>query len=340
MIMQHDLFRQPQEAPVVAAYGAGVDSTAMLVEWVESGRRLDLVLNAETASEKPETDAYRDLFFAWLRDRGVRCEAVRYQPKRFKHWPPYASLDENCFTNGTLPSISFGMHSCSLKWKVEPQDAFVESWEPAVSCWAMGGKVIKLIGYDAGPRDAKRYAHSEGHKDPRYEYRTPLQEWQWDREACKARIVRAGLPVPVKSACYMCGASQPWEIEALGRPQLRRIVLLEARAAPRLRGIEGLWRKTVKGMRGATPRPGSMTQFIRERGLLPADEIDEIIRDCPLALVRFQERAAGVPIGNRTELRQWLALFDKRDAGIFDLPGGHGLYRTIDRIDATKEIIA
>ena len=102
------------EAPVVVAFGAGVDSTAMLLEMVAQGRRIDLVLFADTGSEKPETYEYRDLIFRWLRRRGIRCETVRYEPRRFKHWPPYRTLDENCFTNGTLPSISFGRHSCSL----------------------------------------------------------------------------------------------------------------------------------------------------------------------------------------------------------------------------------
>ena len=29
---------------------------------------------------------------------------------------------------------TFGRHSCSQKWKIEPQDAFLETWEPAVAC--------------------------------------------------------------------------------------------------------------------------------------------------------------------------------------------------------------
>lgn len=106
--------RPIEDAPVVVAFGAGVDSTAMLLEMVAQGRRIDLVLFADTGAEKPETYAYRDLIFRWLRARGIRCETVRYEPRRFKHWPPYRTLDENCFTNGTLPSISFGRHSCSL----------------------------------------------------------------------------------------------------------------------------------------------------------------------------------------------------------------------------------
>src|SRR3546814_19366500 len=78
-------------------------------------------------------------------------------------WPPYFSLLENCLTNATLPSISFGRHSCSQKWKIQPQDQRVKEWEPAQRIWAQGGKVVKLIGYDSSPADSRRYAHREGH---------------------------------------------------------------------------------------------------------------------------------------------------------------------------------
>lgn len=316
----------PDEAPVIVAFGAGVDSTAMLIEMVAQGLRIDLVLFADTGSEKPETYAYRDLIFRWLRARGIRCETVRYEPRRFKHWPPYRTLDENCFTNGTLPSISFGHHSCSQKWKIEPQDRFVANWEPALEQWSKGGKVTKCIGYDAGARDSKRYAHAEGHHDPRYNYEYPLREWGWDRAACEARILAEGLPVPIKSACFMCGAAKPWEIRTLPIYQLRRIVLMEARAKPRLRSIEGLWRTSVQGRNGAEPRPGAMTDFIRENRLLPRKEIEEIIAMAPAALLRFQDAEGNVPIHLRAELSAWLKLFDANDRRMFDGAGEPAYY--------------
>lgn len=333
--MQTDFFRSAEvQAPVMVAYGAGVDSTAMLIEMIERGERIDIALFADTGSEKPETYAYLEMFRGWLADRGVRLITVRYEPRNFKHYPPYRTLDENCFTNGTLPSISFGFSSCSQKWKVEPQNAWTERWEPAVAAWAAGKKVVKCIGYDCSPADAKRYAHAEGYQDDRYEYRYPLREWGWKREDCIARIERAGLPVPVKSACFMCGASKPWEIEALPVQQLRRIVLMEARAAPRLTKSEGLWRKSVAGMRGATARPGSMTVFIRDKGLLPAEEIEQIVEMAPRALLKWQEAQAAVPIDRRQDLRAWLLLFDARDARFFDVPGARPLYSDVERIEA------
>ena len=41
--------------PLVVAYGLGVDSTAMLVEFAHRGIRPDLILFADTGGEKPET---------------------------------------------------------------------------------------------------------------------------------------------------------------------------------------------------------------------------------------------------------------------------------------------
>lgn len=322
---QVDAFRNSRP-PVMVAYGGGVDSTAMLVEMIEAGIHVDTVLFADTGSEKPSTYAFVDLFKGWLADRGVTLTTVRYEAKNFKNFPPYRSLDENCFTNGTLPSISFGFSSCSQKWKIEPQNRWTESWEPAATMWSAGGKVIKLIGYDCSPADAKRYAHREGYVDDRYVYGYPLRALGWQRAECEARIAAAGLPVPPKSACFMCGAMKAWEVHTLPPEQLRRIVLMEARAAPRLTKIEGLWRNGSKGTRGGEVKPGKITDYIRDQGLLPADEIDAIIAMAPLALVRFQEAQANLPVEDRPDLSRWLRLFDAKDSRAFDAPGAAPFY--------------
>lgn len=189
--------------PVILAYGIGVDSTALLVELDARGEAPDLVLSADPGAEKPETYAYQEMMAAWMAARGIPYEVVRYVPRRFKHWPPYYSILANVLTNATLPSISLGRHSCSLKWKVAPQDAYLREWAPAQAAWARGQKVVRLIGYDASPADGRRYAHASGIDDPLFECRYPLREWGWTRDRCVARIVAAGLPVPPKSSCWL-----------------------------------------------------------------------------------------------------------------------------------------
>lgn len=290
--------------PVVLAYGIGVDSTALLIEKVARGEIPDLVLSADTSVEKPETYAYLDVIRPWMAARGIRHELVSYTPKRFKHWPPYYGLLEMCLTNATLPSKSLGGSSCSLKYKKAPQDAFLATWQPAIDAWAHGQRVVRLIGYDAGPRDTMRANHALSIDDPLYDCQYPLREWGWDRDACVARIQAEGLPVPPKSACWLCIANKPDEIRGLPTWCLRLIVLVEARAAPRLHTAEGLWRRTTRA------RPGRMTDFIRHERLLPAHEIDRIWRDAPLDLIRFQDVAAMVPVSERPTMQDWLARFN------------------------------
>lgn len=60
-----------------------------------------------------------------------------------------------------------------------------------------------------------------------YNVRYPLREWGWDRERCQREIDRAGLPVPVKSACFFCPASKQHEITQLGFSQLQLALALE-----------------------------------------------------------------------------------------------------------------
>lgn len=297
--------------PVVAAWGAGVDSTAMIVELAERGEPPDMVLFADPGAEKGGTYAFLPVFRDWMAARGIASEIVRYRPRNFKHWPPYATIAENMLTNATLPSVVFNRGSCSQKWKASAQDAWTAEWEPARRCWDAGGRVVKLIGYDASLRDTQRYHHAIGCEDPRYDYRYPLREWGWDRARCERRIAEAGLPIPPKSSCFFCGSIKPDEVEELSREELRIIVLMEARAKPRLRNIDGLWRRPVMGRRGAIPRPGSITEFIRERGLLPPGEIDRIVATAPTELLAFQAAQAALPVEHRVPMGRWLDDFNR-----------------------------
>jgi hypothetical protein len=292
---------------------------------VDRGEPVDQVLFADVGAEKLETLAFVPIFRAWLAARGVPAEVVRYVPKNFKNWPPYRTLTENLLTNGTLPGIAFGRGTCSQKWKAAPQHAWAQTWAPAREAWAAGRKVIKLIGYDAGTADDRRYRVASALNDPLYEHRYPLREWGWTRPLSIARIRRAGLPVPPKSACFFCTAARPEEVRALPAAQLRQIVLIEARAHPRLRNVDGLWRKPVKGARGAAPRPGAMTDFIRQERLLDPDEIDAIITAAPRSLTRWQAAVADAEAA-RPEMRRWMTVFDAFAGRLDRMDAAPGLY--------------
>lgn len=287
-----DLF--PVAAPLVVAYGMGVDSTAALTGMEKLQIRPDAILFAEVGGEKDETYEYQAIIDEWLDRMGFpRVTVVRYQARDFKHWPPYETLEQNCLTNGTLPSEAFGFGSCSQKWKLAPQKKWLQAWEPAVACWASGGKVRRVIGFDASGKDQARTYRAENIQDPLFDYWYPLQEWGWDREECKRRIIAAGLPLPPKSSCFFCPNMSPDEVRDLPAEKLRRIVLMESRAKPRLTKIEGLWRNGIKGVRDPSKkRPGTMTEFIVTAGLLPASEVESIAARAPLELIDRNEAFA------------------------------------------------
>lgn len=297
-------------SPLSVAYGLGVDSTAMLVGYWRRGIRPDLIIFSDVGAEREATYAYLPVINAWLRSVGFpEVTVVQYRAKNFKHWPHYHSIEENILTNVSLPAIAYGGHSCSSKWKIAPQDEFMEAWQTAREAWNAGVPVLRAVGFEDSPHEhkrAKRCATFAVQDLDAEKYRAvfPLQEWGWDRARCVAEIKAAGLPVPSKSSCYFCTAMKPWEVVELTREKHMRIVILEARTAKRHldyaenkgwpNGVgkpltEGLWRKAVKGMRGATPKPGSMTEYIRQQGLLPGDLIDALIELTPTCTFTREE---------------------------------------------------
>jgi hypothetical protein len=70
-------------------------------------------------------------------------------------------------------------------------------------------------------------------------------EWGYDRERCKEIIADAGLPVPVKSACFFCPASKKHEIVWLQEhhPELvERALAIERNAQAKVTSVKGLGR--------------------------------------------------------------------------------------------------
>lgn len=205
-------------SPLTVAYGMGVDSTAMLVGFAARDMRPDLILFADTGAEKDATYAYLPIIQAWLASAGFPpVTVVRYVPTR----APYTSLEGECLANQTLPSLAFGMKSCSLKWKLDPQNRYKLTWEPALEAWARGEKVVTAVGLDNGKADTRRACKYWGTavEDTRYETWHPLREWGWDRERCEAEIAGAGLPIPPKSSCYFCPAMHEEEIVQLAQTE-------------------------------------------------------------------------------------------------------------------------
>src|SRR3546814_7230915 len=81
--------------------------------------------------------------------------------------------------------------------------------KPALDAWAAGKRVVKLIGFDAGAKDKRRPGISG---DDKYEHLFLLRELGLDRQDCARQIQSVGLPIPLKSSCFFCSASNPAEL--------------------------------------------------------------------------------------------------------------------------------
>jgi hypothetical protein len=228
-------------SPVVISYGGGTNSTALLIGLVERQEPVDLILFADTGGERPGTYAYIEVFSAWLVERGYP-EIVTV--KTVNRDGDVIDLETECRENGRLPSLAYGFKKCSQKFKIQPQDKFVNNWPPAKDAWALGLKVVKLIGFDAD--EPGRAARQEVMESDKWEWRHPLVEWNWGREECVEAIEAADLPQPGKSSCFFCPAMKPREIlqiKACHPDLLERALAIERAAAPHCRGsIVGLGR--------------------------------------------------------------------------------------------------
>lgn len=237
-----DLRRALAGRSLAVCFGAGVDSTAMLIALYAARLRPAVVTFADTGGEKPETLLHVAAVDRVLRQWGFPTVAVCV--KRTNPTTQYTTLEGNCLANETLPSLAFGMKSCSIKWKQGPQDHYLKGAAsgpnagPGHPLWIRtqlaGERIVKLIGYDCGKADRRRAGALKA-GDADFDYCYPLQVIGWDRAACVAAIVAVlGVDmVPIKSACFFCPASKQWELYWLAAHHpslLERALDMERRA--------------------------------------------------------------------------------------------------------------
>ncbi len=209
----------PDRHRINVCYGGGVDSTAMLIALKRQGIRPNVITFADVGGEKPETIEYVKNMDKWLVSVGF--PKVTWCKKIPLPSTGYTDLTGNCIANETLPSLAFGMKSCSIKWKQTPQDYAIKGCKSGpMKCephtiWedyqVTGRKIVKLIGYDNGKADLRRSKKLKG-EDKDFLYIYPLQQLGWTRKDCIKAIVMEGLAVPIKSACFFCPASKIWEL--------------------------------------------------------------------------------------------------------------------------------
>lgn len=291
-------------------FGGGVDSTAMIVALRVAGIRPDVVTFADTGGEKPSTLVHVSRMNDQIQRWG--WPAIDTVRKVTKPETPYEDLEGQCHATQTMPSLAYGGHSCSLKYKAAVQDQLLRgvsrghNQHPAHPVWersqAEGVRILKLIGYDAGKADLRR-SHRAKSSDQHFDYYFPLQDLRWARPQCIAAIAAELGPdfVPIKSACFYCPASKPWEIAWLAANEpdlLERALAIEIQAMTG-RHVPPGWRDAVDAgdiaaWRGTSTvglgRNWSWLDYCRKHRFLDAG--DRVLRD-EISRARFSAMAAG-----------------------------------------------
>lgn len=226
----------------IVSYGGGTDSTAMIIEMLDRGERIDYITFADTGGERYFTYGYILMFNKWLIDNhGIGITVV-------KKTGLDNTLEDNCLRMNMLPSLAYGFKGCSQKWKIQPQDKFFNNLPQAKELWKTGAKIVKCIGYDLGEERRAKIKECD-----KYTYRYPLIEWEIERETCIEIITSKGLPLPGKSSCFFCPANKKPEINDLmeNYPELlKRALVMEQNAE--LTSVKGLgrsfsWSDFIKG---------------------------------------------------------------------------------------------
>jgi hypothetical protein len=220
---------------VVLSYVLGVDSTALLLRWLqEPGSRdfeLDdlLVVTSMTGDEWPRTGVLvAEHVLPRLRAAGVRFAQVARAgarqaegiavledsdaPERL-HLAGAYRLSEELTAAGTIPQTG-GNRRCSMKFKGWVIDTYLARDAPQATRHAFGFEVGELaraehmpgrlvFGFEAG--EAARARRATNYDTPHRVAEFPLIEWGWEREECRRYIQQiTGVPDWPKSACVYC----------------------------------------------------------------------------------------------------------------------------------------
>jgi hypothetical protein len=208
-----------QHPTTVLSYGLGVDSTAILLRWLEEPSSRDfklddlVVITAMTGHEFEETGALvtehilpklarTNVRFVQLA-RGGLLQAGGVTVLGDSRHPTTLCLDgdytllEELEQGRTVPQYASGRRRCSQKYKGWVIDTWLqrELGDTTTFAHAMG----YAMGEEKRADKDRRFATEQRH--PFY----PLLEWGWDRQACLDYIEQiTGVKGWPKSCCFFC----------------------------------------------------------------------------------------------------------------------------------------
>jgi len=167
------------------SFGGGVNSVAMMLYCLDEGWDFEAIF-VNHSTDWPETYEYLDMFQGWLKKNGHNQVVVLKPELEIKRsGEMFNSLYDYCWSRRMCPS--FMSRWCTDKFKIRPIKKHIET------------PCFQLIGIDYGESHRAKLKGIKG-----AENRFPLIEAKMNRQGCKDYIKKKGLPVPMKSGCYIC----------------------------------------------------------------------------------------------------------------------------------------
>jgi len=155
------------------SFGGGVNSVALYLYLLDQKVEFEAVF-VDHGTDWPETYEYVDMF-------KKKYPLTILQPKV----TGYDNLYDYCLHYSIVPSFMFRW--CTDKFKIRPIYKYVRT-----PCFMM-------LGFDVGEAKRAKISVNKG-----VENRFPLIEAEINRAGCKEIIKSHGLPVPIKSGCFIC----------------------------------------------------------------------------------------------------------------------------------------
>lgn len=204
----------------ILSFGAGLNSSTMLILMQERGDPLDLVIFADTGEESSETYEALDYY----RKKSL-AEFVTVKS-------PHGNLYDYYYNKGKTPSRM--IRDCTDKFKISPMRHYIRER------WGREERFTFYIGIDYGE------SHRMSDSDVKYiDQKYPLVDAKMNREDCQQFLKDRGLLIPPKSGCMLCvfNKKQTWLDMKRDNPELfARAVALEQKNLVYPKSASLLWR--------------------------------------------------------------------------------------------------
>lgn len=222
----------------IQSAGMGTNTIAQLILCTKQGIKFDYILFSNTGGERKRTYNYIPIMNKWLVANGQPKIKILRQLNKDKK---FIGLYNDVYNQKSLPSIAFGFKSCSLKFKKNPFDVFINNNKSIQQRLKNGAIIYKHIGFDVDEEHRTTKDFNTEKMINVYD----LVNAEMGRFECEKIIRDAGLPTVGKSSCFYCPSLKPWEIIELyeNEPKIfYRAISLERNAKDTMTAIQGLGR--------------------------------------------------------------------------------------------------